>query len=326
MNNKIKELFRRYEAGEANDQECDLVEAWFAKYDKVPVHLDDKDQKALKELDSDIERLLSPTSAEKNKDRRPVKKIFFFRQAAIWAGLLLISALVLWQLKKNTWHEKMAYIEKINANGLPVRYLLPDSSLVYLGSGSKLQYPENFKGAYRDVTLQGVAFFNVKHNASKPFIIHTGEIQTQVLGTSFKVEAFNRKPIIISVATGKVGVTELSSKQNKLLAMLTSGLKVTWDRNTRKVVQGKTDIYSLEQWQAGNMIFEEQALGDVIDELQRRFGIHIVIIDKEVADYKISSTFSPKETAPEVLKILSKVGKFRFVKNDDKSFKIYKTE
>lgn len=321
MNNKIKELFRRYETGQASEKERELVEAWFSIHDRSPVEFNEKDKQALNELDNRMDGLLNAPAAA--VDKRPIRKLVTFSHAAVWAGLVLMSALAMLQLKKTVWQDKVAIIEKINIKGQPVRYVLPDSSQIYLGAGSKLRYPESFSGGSRTIDLEGVAFFNVKPDAAKPFIIHTGEIETQVLGTSFKVDAFSGQPVVVAVATGKVGVSGTDNGRKKNLAVLTPGQQVTWDSKNRRTTSGKVDIYALEQWQIGNLVYDETPLEQIIPELERRFAIKISFDDASVAAYKVSSTFSPKESPEEILQILGAVGKFKFRSVGDRAYIIY---
>ncbi|NGF55556.1 DUF4974 domain-containing protein [Parapedobacter sp. SGR-10] len=261
----------------------------------------------------------------KKNDERPLRKIRILRYAAIWAGFIMFASITLWQVKRSsTGSEIAATIEKTNPQGVPVRYVLPDSSEVFLGAGSTLHYPEYFIGDAREIQLAGEAFFQVAHNPDKPFIIHTGHIRTKVLGTSFKVEALDGQEVMVAVATGKVDVSSVADGQTKSLALLTPGLKVTWNGQNGKAVQSKADIASLEQWKAGDMIFDEQLLGRVAGELERRYGVQIVFRDKDLANSRVGGTFSAGEPVTSILKMLSVVGEFSYENKDDKTFTIYR--
>ncbi len=83
---------------------------------------------------------------------------------------------------------------------------LNDGSTVTLNKNSILKYPAVFHGATRNVRLTGEAFFNVKHDANKPFIIQVNDVQVTVLGTSFNVKS-NPDSAVVIVETGKVSVT-----------------------------------------------------------------------------------------------------------------------
>lgn len=258
------------------------------------------------------------------KSRSPVR-LMFLRYAAVWAGIIIIGTLALWQ-NRDLWKkgEQIVYVEQVNPNGLPIRYVLPDSSEVFLGAGSSLRYPQSFKDATREIELHGEAFFQVTRNPEKPFIIHTENIQTRVLGTSFKVEAFANAPIVVSVATGKVGVSQHTDKINNMLALLTPGRQVTWDRQRQTASERDIDVSVLENWKAGDLSFEEQPVSVVAEELQRRFDVKIEFIAKEVASNKVSVVFPATKPIGNMMHILSETGRFSYKTTDNKVFKIYK--
>ncbi len=263
--------------------------------------------------------------AEKNEGR-PVRRLRFLRNVAVWAGILFAGGIAAWQIRRTITTERtIAYIKKENLRGIPVRYILPDSSSVYLAAGSMLSYPADYPGSGRDVELQGAAFFEVKRDDAHPFIIHTGDVRTRVLGTSFRVSAFESEPLEVAVATGKVGVSTQSGKAQHELAILTSGLKISYDRATAKASTGKVDLSGLEQWRSGELVFDEQPLGLVAQELQRRFGVTIICKDPAAAGYRVSGTFAATESLEKVLKMLSILGKFRYQAAGDSTFHLYKT-
>lgn len=251
----------------------------------------------------------------------------FMRYAAIWAGLLMVASFTFFQLYPSFDREQeSAYVEKTNALGIPVKYTLPDSSSVYLGAGSQLKYPRNFDGDVRKVTLKGEAFFQITRMPSKPFIVFTGEVRTQVLGTSFKVQAFEGKPLTVSVATGKVSVTKTEGDQTRALATLTPGLQVTYNSLTGETISGNVDVHGLLDWKDGDIIFDEQRLETVTSELERRFGVKIVFADESLRDYKVSGSFSAGQSVETDMKILSRIGTFKYHSNTNKSFLIHKPD
>jgi transmembrane sensor len=95
----------------------------------------------------------------------------------------------------------------VAANGQMVNITLADGTKVWLNGGSKLTYPESFRGKKREVMLVGEAFMDVAHDPEKAFIVHTGNVHTQVLGTSFNVKAYPEDSFIkVDVKSGKVAV------------------------------------------------------------------------------------------------------------------------
>src|SRR5688500_15876627 len=79
-------------------------------------------------------------------------------------------------------------VKKITQRAEQKYLLLPDSTQVWLNVASTLEFPETFRSGVREVWLVGEAFFDVNHAEDIPFIIHTGNVTTRVLGTAFNVK------------------------------------------------------------------------------------------------------------------------------------------
>lgn len=262
-------------------------------------------------------------SAKKNDDR-PVIRLRFLRYAAIWAAILLTTGVAVWQVNKMATPSEIVYVKKENFKGVPVRYVLPDSSSIYLTAGSSFSYAEDYPQSGRDINLQGAAFFDVKRDEAHPFTIHTGEVATKVLGTSFRVSAFEGEPLEVAVATGKVGVSKADSKEE--LATLTPGKKISYDRGTGKIKLSDVEIAGLEQWKAGDLVFDEQPLELVAKELKRRYGVLVICKDAATSGYKVSGTFGATDSVETVLKMLSILGKFNYDVKDGNTYYLSKTK
>ena len=108
--------------------------------------------------------------------------------------------------------------------------------MVTLNSNSKLEFPAKFASDKREVTITGEAFFEVKPNPEKPFVINAGGAQVKVLGTSFNVSAYPKTDAVeVIVKTGKVQVTQkteqLEAETNEVI--LTPGEKGTFYAGSR---------------------------------------------------------------------------------------------
>ena len=267
-------------------------------------------------------RQMELTGAGHKSDGRVIK-FRWLRYAAVFAGALLLTSLAFFQLKKTmTTGHTDTYVEQHNPKGIPVRYILPDSSEVYLGAGSKLAYPDRFEGDRREITLEGEAFFSVTHMPDRPFIVRSGEVSTRVLGTSFKVEAFDGLPLEVAVATGKVAVSKQTGDQAEQLALLTPGLKIVQNPRTGNYEVASVDIGSLNSWKSGELVFDK-SLELAVQELQRRYGADIRIADPEIGQHRMIGTFSAGQPLADVLELMSFVGKFRYQKKNENSYIIY---
>ncbi|MCJ8209024.1 FecR domain-containing protein [Mucilaginibacter sp. RS28] len=196
------------------------------------------------------------------------------------------------------------------ANGQMVSYTLADGTKLWLNGGSKLIYPERFRGAKREITLEGEAFFDVAHKSDQPFIIHTGHIQTQVLGTSFNVKAYPEDAFVqVDVVTGKVGVLstpKTAAKQQAVLLTPRQELRV--NKSTLALVkQENVDVQLSSGWKDGELVFKQAALKDVLSSLRRRFNVEINA-DPNLAGCSISANFT-NVSFSHIMEIISKLVK-----------------
>lgn len=254
-----------------------------------------------------------------------IGRLGFMRYAAIWAGVVLLSSIAVWQVLSNRKSEQeISYGTYSNAEAYPVRYTLPDSTVVYLGSGGELRYPTTFAADSRQVALNGDAFFDVIPDKHRPFSIQTGSMTTQVLGTSFKIDAQQGFPMVVSVATGRVSVSSDKGEQTRELAILTPGLKLTYNEATDKFEQGEVDIESLRHWTDGDLVFDEQPLRLVMQTIEKRYGIKVSLADNEVGGYRVSGSFEKGQDIESVMQMLGIIGKFQYKFNDRQSLTVFK--
>lgn len=247
----------------------------------------------------------------------------WIRYAAVAAGIL-ISANAIWLLVRSEKESQgSALVEKTNNEIYPVQYLLPDSSTVFLGSGSKLSYPAQFTKTSRELHLSGEAFFDTKPDKDRPFTVHTRSMQTLVLGTSFKIEASDKQSIRVAVATGKVSVTAVLKNGKQNLGVLAPGYSIIFDELHASYRKGTTDITTLQQWTSGDLVFDEQPLSIVMQQLEKRYQVNIRFAEKGIAEYKVSGSFEKDQDLPTVLTMLSVIGKFKY-KQQQNSIQLFK--
>ncbi len=131
------------------------------------------------------------------------RSYFSWKIAASLLFLLASTSLII-----SFWPSEPTLVWREHTTGVGERMeiVLPDSSMVWLNANSRLRYPEKFSGGTRPLMLEGEAFFQVVPNLDKPFIVTTAQVHTQVLGTSFNVNAYDDEHPIVTVAEGKVKV------------------------------------------------------------------------------------------------------------------------
>ena len=116
-------------------------------------------------------------------------------------------------LRKTNLPEMTMQVLTNEAHAPLLATMLEDGSVVYLSEQTSLQYPDRFDENIREVILQGEAFFDVKKQIERPFIIHTNIVRVEVTGTSFKIKSDRNDSFLLSVREGEVRVTEKNRHQ-----------------------------------------------------------------------------------------------------------------
>jgi ferric-dicitrate binding protein FerR (iron transport regulator) len=171
---------------------------------------------------------------------------------------------------------------------------LPDGTVVTLNYNSKLHYPKQFTGKFRKVSIEGEAFFEVKPDASKPFVISAGKAQIKVLGTSFNVCARpGDKTVEVTVETGKVqvGCHELAQQpcHNLILTPGEKGIMFTSDNEFKKSLNENPNVTA---WKTHDLVFHKTRLEEVITNLENVYHADIQLSDPSFNDLVLTAHFN----------------------------------
>jgi transmembrane sensor len=178
-----------------------------------------------------------------------------------------------------------ANVDFTTTRGQKADVILPDGTQVKLNSNSHLTYPEKFDGNTREVALIGEAYFDVTHDPSKPFIVHTNNAETKVLGTSFNVNA-NAEVVTVTLVEGKVNVSTPGGNATLLpneQASITSGSK---DIVTRSV-----DVAEYTAWVNNRLIFDNMRLEDAFAILENWYNVDITVSNEAIKDCVITAKY-----------------------------------
>jgi ferric-dicitrate binding protein FerR (iron transport regulator) len=169
--------------------------------------------------------------------------------------------------------------------GRQFQLTLPDGTHVWLNAASSLRYPTVFVGDSRYVSLKGEAYFEVAHNAQKPFLVGAdGKANIEVLGTHFNINAYdNEASVNTTLLEGSVKVYSLipSISHAPIYRDLKPGqqAQVVHHSNTGGagviVVNNKVDINKVMAWKNGLFNFEGASLGEVMRQIERWYDIEV---------------------------------------------------
>lgn len=167
----------------------------------------------------------------------------------------------------------------VNPKGSKVLALvLDDGTNVWLNAASSIRFPETFQGTTRQVLLEGEAYFEVTHNAHKPFVVKKGDMQVQVLGTHFNVSAYNDEPSI--KVTLLEGLVNVKSGQSEQLIKPRQQALIDKNKNLPIRLNKGVDVDEVIAWQQDKFIFKNQDIHEIMRQVARWYNVDIKFKDE----------------------------------------------
>jgi len=212
----------------------------------------------------------------------PVRKLKKLKWWPAATAAAIIGALIFFIAKDKrpltVNQNQVVWTTKTAAPGKIINVLLPDSSEIWLNSGSSISFPQNLKRAgIRTVKLNGEAFFKVKRDPAHPFVVKSQNIQTRVLGTSFNIRAWKNYRPEVTVLTGKVAVSRDSAGTQSAAVHLLPNQKVIY--NTKLALLVREDVEDAKtstDWRIGKMYFNKTPMEDVFQTISRKYALKVV--------------------------------------------------
>jgi transmembrane sensor len=259
------------------------------------------------------EILQSILNAEKQTDnliplrRTPLKPARWFAAAAA----VLILGVCIWMLIPDKKNNPEAIAKNETKHALPglgkqdKKYLhLEDGSTVLLNEGSHIDYPAEFSGATREITLTGEAYFDIHHDSERPFIVHTGQVSTTVLGTAFNIRAYpGQQSVTVTVTRGKVKVSEF----NKMIGIITPNESISVDMQRNTFRQETVNAEQVMEWKKKYLVLDDISFEDAAVLIESKYHVKISFVKEALKQCHISATFMNNESLEQVLTVLTGV-------------------
>jgi len=269
----------------------------------------------------------------RTEEPAPVKRLPLLLKLGSVAAVLLAVALFTFH-NYNTVKTKPAKTFA-SACGERKNIQLPDGSVVTLNAASKIEIDDSFGVSSRNVYLEGEAFFDVKHNAALPFIVHTPMMDVKALGTAFNVRAYlNDKVTETSLIRGLIEVT-LKESDNRTM-LLYPNQKIRWvhpmskaetadstivqkvetllnvtDSLTKKLKVSDSGSIKEIAWTENKLVFEDETFDEIARLLGRWYGVKINFKDDTIRSYRFTGMFE-KEDLNTVLDFLKESRHFNY--------------
>ena len=284
------ELLAKYILGETNTKEEQRVEQWLGE--------SEDHQREFRQLKRRIELGSKRYKYGVFDPRQAIQKVKFpakahhLRILQVAGTIIVLISSILWFWNKSSLQETVL----LSRTGETKAFYLPDSSHVTLTGDSRLTYDSQFGKTNRELFLQGEAFFQVKRDMEKPFIVETSLIQVEVLGTSFQVIA-KKLQAEVFVEKGRVKITTQDKKQESVLE---TGMSVKYGKKDGELMistkEDKGEIQILK--------FDNAPLSEVIETLNEYYGCHVTL-PANYATLRITVVFK-KVSLEEAIEIINR--------------------
>ena len=330
FNKRDQKLLTRYLEGKCSKEELEALDQWYRSLDqggRDKFEMPDIDDlcELKSEMFENITKGIGEQEAQsKNMHKRKsrgrkvniIKLKTFKRLAAIITVGISLGIFIYSQLhdfRKRTQISDVKLTndipveERAKVNG-PATIYLSDGSVVWVNKKSRLEYPKAFTGGIREVRLTGEAFFDVAKNSGRPFVIHSTNFTTRVLGTSFKIKDHEgEESQEVEVVTGKVIVSvKGTTTDNVKELILKSNRKAVYSKKDNTLVEIAASDGSVQKLTPKSKLeFNEVALKDILKVLSAAHGVNITMANERMKNCIITADLS-NETLEISLAIISK--------------------
>ncbi|WP_426790863.1 FecR family protein [Sphingobacterium sp. WOUb80] len=300
----FESLIDRYQQNKANKDEQSLIDQWYDTLDHEELPVEEVDEV---QLWNNIRERIGSTTPKKSL----VRKISYW-SGAVAASLLLCVGVLFWTkqhelnlIAKETHLEPGYRIFETGASQRK-RVLLADGSIVVMNAYSKIKL-DTVSYDRRDRVVEllaGEAFFEVKKDSTKAFIVNAQQIETRVLGTSFTVKNYAElDDISVSVFTGKVQVTA----HNNPLGVLTRGEEIRYSKNSHHSNSGAFDLATRNSWIEGRVYLKQSSFAELALAVKNIYDVDIKAGDQRIAQQRYSMPISKQLSWPATLESIKAI-------------------
>jgi ferric-dicitrate binding protein FerR (iron transport regulator) len=314
-----KQLLLKYIKGKATKEEEAMIIEW------VKLSPDNKKYLAglnnLWLLQSMPDSTASESEMEKIRIFTSGRKVIRFKKLlpyaaivilliSLGANLLLVSKLT--GLKTSNGRVLLSEIPVNNKvtvftnKGVKGFVILPDSSKVWLNSGSKISYPAKFTGKTREVLISGEAYFEVEKDKERPMIVSTEKnFIIEVLGTRFNVKAYEDDSFSeATLYSGEIKIkTESGNNKNSREILMKPLETVLISENNITSLTRQKDTTVNAEWKKGILLFDNTPMNEVIRRIERWHGVTFAIKDSSILNHRITASFN-SESAIQIMEMI----------------------
>lgn len=274
---------------------------------------------------ADVERALAVFRHNRGLYERRRHRRIVLRRVAGWAAVMLLpllAAVVSWTYSAR-YHSEKNLVELYVPEGKIDSLMLSDGTKVIVNSKTTLLYPSEFnmRSGNRDVFLMGEAHFDVAKNEACPFIVHSGKLNIQVLGTHFNVKAYSDEELITTtLEEGKVKVFDDSYS-----AMMKPNEQIAYSRNTGRMEKKIVEVGAYNEWTSGALRFDNQSLRKILSDIGLRYDVKFKVDASVDLNRRYTMNFDREETVEDVMGVLLKLTNHLYYHKQGQTIKLYRS-
>lgn len=311
----INELIVRKFSGETTPEENKIIENWVNESQENKDFFNDLNDiwhssgsSNSSEEEYDVEQaiinFIQRTHVAKEKEIQKIQIFHILGYAAMFILALAIPFTYWIAQKPNPVSDSTTTV--FCAFGDKTSIILPDSSKVWLNSGSKITFSNNFKNGSRQLYLEGEGYFSVKKDIDNPFFVNTANLNVKVLGTEFNLKAYSdEEDVAVTLVSGSLQV-----KNEESVEMINPGQKLLYKKDDHTItVENLTDLAPDTEWTDGRLVFRNTSLEELEKKLERWFDVEIEFADETVKGRRFSGTLERES----ILEVISYFGISQYV-------------
>ncbi len=316
------ELLQKYLDEACTEPEKATVEHWYASLGGTAQYLDTLSEKDRARWQTEtfhrIRQELAPDQAIPTLGTSLRQKTTLYWLAGMAASVLLLAGLwfgfghirpsaasAVATIRETTGAPPSDLIRFVNDQPRMVMHPLPDGSTVWMHADALITYPTVFSKNQRQVSFEGEGFFDVKSDKSRPFVIQSGDMKVEVLGTRFNVKAPPKEMIYeVSVVSGSVAVSAPNREATTQKVILAPKQQALFEIQNKRLTsntippEAKKEIY-----EPVTILFEGTPLDRVTGQLSKRFDVRVHLVNPAMKTCRLTADFE-QQTLPAILEML----------------------
>ena len=197
--------------------------------------------------------------------------------------------------------------------GQTYKLALADGTNVMLNAESELTFPSEFDTDRREVFLKGEAFFQVTHNEKAPFIVHTDQLDVQVLGTTFNVSGYNNENMLkVTLVEGSIRIHQQGDS-----VKIRPNEQYNYNKNTREKRVQTEDTELFTSWVNDEYIFKDTTLDEIFNRINHWYMFDVTYESPSLKEKRFFLTIGRDASLDQIIQIINSTEEVCIEKKDN---------